>query len=108
MTRRLLWSTPWRPERTIAFAAIGTRHVTGLVGAHNLPGLTGATADGSTWQVSDGILQVTPPPQEDARQVSVLSASIRRINGPSGLGRAIRVPAAAPGSPAFPVHSRDR
>ena len=45
MTRRLLWSTPWRPERTIAFAAIGTRHVTGLVGAHNLPGLTGATAD---------------------------------------------------------------
>ena len=52
MTRRLLWSTPWRPERTIAFAAIGTRHVIGLVGAHNLPGLTGATADGSTWQVS--------------------------------------------------------
>ena len=108
MTRRLLWSTPWRPERTIAFAAIGTRHVTGLVGAHNLPGLTGATADGSTWQVSDGILQVTPPPQEDARQASVLSASIRRINGPSGLGRAIRVPAAAPGAPAFPVRSCDR
>src|SRR5262249_4136645 len=30
MTRRLLWSTPWRPERTIAFAAIGTGHVIGL------------------------------------------------------------------------------
>ena len=40
MTRRLLWSTTWRPERTIAFAAIGTRHVTGLVGAHNLTGLS--------------------------------------------------------------------
>jgi hypothetical protein len=61
MTRRLLWSTSWQPERTIAFAAIGTRHVIGLVGAHNLPGLTGATAEGSTWQVSHGILQVTPP-----------------------------------------------
>ena len=31
---------------------IGTRHVTGLVGAHNLPGLSGATADGGTWQIS--------------------------------------------------------
>jgi len=61
MTRRLLWSTTWRPERTIAFAAIGTRHVTGLVGAHNLPGLSGATADGGTWQISHGIVRVTPP-----------------------------------------------
>jgi hypothetical protein len=51
MTRRLLWSTPWRPERTIAFAAIGAGPVIGLVGAHNLSGLTGATADGGTWQV---------------------------------------------------------
>ena len=66
MTRRLLWSTPWRPERTIAFAAIGTRHVIGLVGAHNLPGLTGATPDGSTWQVShlqpgQSLSVITPP-----------------------------------------------
>ena len=59
MTRRLLWSTPWRPERTLAFAAIGTGRVIGLVGAHNLPGLTGATANGGTWQVSDGILRRT-------------------------------------------------
>jgi hypothetical protein len=34
--------------------------VIGLVGAHNLPGLTGATADGSIWQVSYGMLRVTP------------------------------------------------
>jgi hypothetical protein len=60
MTRRLLWSTSWRPERTIAFAAIGTRPVISLVGAHNLPGLGGATADGGTWQVSHGILRVAP------------------------------------------------
>src|SRR5690349_5691318 len=57
MTRRLLWSTTWRPERTIAFAALGTAPVIGLVGAHNLPGLTGATADGSTWHVTDGIFR---------------------------------------------------
>jgi hypothetical protein len=62
MTRRLLWSTPWRPERTLAFAAIGTTDVIGLVGAHNLPGLTGATGDGSTWQVSDGLLRLTRHP----------------------------------------------
>jgi len=45
---------------TIAFAAIGAEHVIGLAGAHTLPGLAGATADGGTWQVSHGILQVTP------------------------------------------------
>ena len=61
MTRRLLWSTPWRPERTLGFAAVGTGHVIDLVGAHNLPGLTGATADGGTWQVSNGLLRVIPP-----------------------------------------------
>ena len=67
MTRRLLWSTTWRPERTIAFAAIGTRPVTSLVGAHNLPGLAGATKDGGTWQISHGIVRVTPPSPEDAQ-----------------------------------------
>jgi hypothetical protein len=62
MTRRLLWSTSWRPERTIAFAAIGAESVVGLVGAQALPGLAGATADGSTWQVCRGILQITRRP----------------------------------------------
>jgi len=62
MARRLLWSTPWRPERTLAFAAIGTRPVIGLVGAHNLPGLTGPTADGGTWQIHDGLLRLTGHP----------------------------------------------
>jgi hypothetical protein len=57
MTRRLLWSTPWQPGRTIAFAALGTHRAIGLVGACNLPGLTGATADGGTWTVRDGQLQ---------------------------------------------------
>ena len=57
MTRRLLWSTAWRPERTIAFAGIGTERAIGLVGAVNLPGLAGATADGGTWVVRDGQIQ---------------------------------------------------
>jgi hypothetical protein len=60
MTRRLLWSTPWQPGRTLAFAALGAQRVIGLVGAHNLPGLAGATADGRTWTVCNGSIQVTP------------------------------------------------
>jgi len=56
MTRRLLWSTPWEPGRTIAFAALGTERAVGLVGADNLSGLTGATAHGGTWAVRDGQL----------------------------------------------------
>jgi hypothetical protein len=60
MTRRLLWSTPWQPGRTLAFAALGTQHAIGLVGACNLQGLAGATADGGTWTVRDGNLQVAP------------------------------------------------
>jgi hypothetical protein len=57
MTRRLLWSTSWRPERTIAFAGIGAPLAIGLVGADNLPGLAGATATGGTWAVRDGQIQ---------------------------------------------------
>jgi hypothetical protein len=54
MTRRLLWSTPWQPGRTLAFAALGTSSAIALVGARNLQGLTGATPDGGTWTVSHG------------------------------------------------------
>ena len=49
-----MWSTPWQPERTIAFADIGTSRAIGLVGAVNLLGLTGATTDGGTWTVRVG------------------------------------------------------
>jgi hypothetical protein len=58
MTRRLLWSTPWQPARTLAFAALGTQRAIGLVGAHNLQGLAGATADGGTWTVCNGTIHV--------------------------------------------------
>jgi len=58
MTRRLLWSTPWQPGRTLAFAALGTQRAIGLVGAHNLQGLAGTTADGGTWTVCNGSIHV--------------------------------------------------
>ena len=73
MTRRLLWSTSWQPGRTIACAALGTGHAIGLVGAHNLPGLTGATADGGTWLVSHGNLHVavaSPRPRAEASSIA--------------------------------------
>jgi hypothetical protein len=60
MTRRLLWSTTWQPGRTIAFAALGTQPAIGLVGAHNLQGLAGATAVGGTWTVCNGTIHVAP------------------------------------------------
>jgi hypothetical protein len=60
MTRRLLWSTSWQPGRTLAFAPLGTQRAIGLVGAYNLQGLAGATADGGTWTVCDGKIQVVP------------------------------------------------
>jgi len=58
LTRRLLWSTGWQPERTVACAAIGSEAVIGLVGAAHLSGLTGATTDGGCWAVSDETLRV--------------------------------------------------
>jgi hypothetical protein len=61
LTRRLLWSTSWQPGRTIALAGLGTPQAIGLVGAHNLAGLSGATADGRTWAVRDGLLQIAGP-----------------------------------------------
>lgn len=61
MTRRLLWSTPWEPSRTIAFASVGSEHAIGLVGADYLTGLAGATADGRSWTVLDGQLQIAAP-----------------------------------------------
>jgi hypothetical protein len=57
MTRRLLWSTPWRPGRTLATAAIGDPRTLALVGLINLNGLAGTTAHGTPWLVDDDTLQ---------------------------------------------------
>lgn len=66
MTRRLLWSTPWSPARTLATAAIGDPRTLALVGLPNLDGLAGATADGASWLVADDSL-MHPVHTEDRR-----------------------------------------
>ncbi|MEY9932464.1 hypothetical protein ABH926_007115 [Catenulispora sp. GP43] len=61
MTRRLLWSTAWRAERTLATAAVGRPSALALVGTHHLRGLSGAAADGTGWSVAgDGRVVLTP------------------------------------------------
>jgi hypothetical protein len=55
MTRRLLWSTPWQPRRTLALGDHLARAAGTLVGIHNVEGLTGTTATG-TWAIRDGHL----------------------------------------------------
>ncbi|MFJ1831420.1 hypothetical protein ACIO6T_42405 [Streptomyces sp. NPDC087532] len=60
MTRRLLWSTPWSPARTLATAGIGDPRTLALVGLTNLDGLTGASADGASWLVAhDSLVHLT-------------------------------------------------
>ncbi|GAA1026546.1 MULTISPECIES: type 1 periplasmic-binding domain-containing protein [Amycolatopsis] len=53
MTRRLLWSTRWSPDRTLATAGIGDPRTLALVGLANLDGLAGVTAAGASWSVAD-------------------------------------------------------
>ncbi|MFJ6727975.1 hypothetical protein ACIQPQ_24060 [Streptomyces sp. NPDC091281] len=61
MTRRLLWSTPWRPGHTLATAEIGDPRTLALVGPAHLDGLTGTTADGAPWHVTDDLLRHPAP-----------------------------------------------
>ncbi|MEV7010787.1 hypothetical protein [Streptosporangium sp. NPDC051022] len=62
MTRRLLWSTPWSPARTLATAGIGDPGALALVGLADLDGLAGADADGTSWLVAhDRLVRLTRP-----------------------------------------------
>ncbi|MFB6879130.1 hypothetical protein [Streptomyces sp. NPDC056323] len=62
VARRLLWSTSWRPDRTLATAAIGRPATLALVDAQQLSGLTGTCANGATWTVTEaGALAITGP-----------------------------------------------
>lgn len=60
MTRRLLWSTPWQPQRTLVFGEHLAHAATALVGTHNVEGLAGTTAAG-TWIVHDEQLTLSEP-----------------------------------------------
>ncbi|GGM62182.1 hypothetical protein ACFFX1_06295 [Dactylosporangium sucinum] len=56
MARRLLWSTTWRPERTILAAALSERATLDLVGLVNLDGITGVTESGDAWRIENGVV----------------------------------------------------
>jgi hypothetical protein len=51
MTRRLLWSTPWKPSRTLLAGGVSERDTLDLVGLFNLPGIAGVTSDGQPWHL---------------------------------------------------------
>ncbi|MES9558842.1 MULTISPECIES: hypothetical protein [unclassified Streptomyces] len=61
MTRRLLWSTPWQPARTLLTGAVSDRRTLDLVGLHNLPGIGGVTSDGDAWHLGPDDHIVTAP-----------------------------------------------
>ncbi|MEU0556677.1 hypothetical protein [Dactylosporangium sp. NPDC006015] len=56
MTRRLLWSTSWRPARTILAAALSGRAALDLVGLANLDGITGVTESGRAWRIEHEVV----------------------------------------------------
>jgi hypothetical protein len=60
MTRRLLWSTPWQPRRTLVLGDHLAHAAATLVGIHNVEGLAGTTATG-TWAIRDGHLTFGEP-----------------------------------------------
>lgn len=51
MTRRLLWSTHWKPTAALLAAAVSAPGALDLVGRHNLPGIAGVTNDGEPWHL---------------------------------------------------------
>ena len=105
MTRRLLWSTSWEPGRTIAFASLGSEHAIGLVGAGHLTGLAGATADGRSWTVRDGQLQVAAQGSGDDVTTAALCPFQRRhhLIAQTTCGMSNRPASAATGDPPLPL-----
>lgn len=51
MTRRLLWSTPWKPAHALLAGALCEPGTLDLVGLHNIPGIAGVTRDGQSWHL---------------------------------------------------------
>jgi len=51
MTRRLLWSTPWKPAAALLAGDLSERRTLDLVGAHNLAGIAGVTRTGGSWRL---------------------------------------------------------
>ncbi|MFW5417919.1 ABC transporter substrate-binding protein [Nocardiopsis sp. CNT-189] len=53
MIRRLAWSTPWTPRRTLALGAAAVR-AGRLAGADLAEGMRGAHPDGALWRITGG------------------------------------------------------
>ena len=53
MTRRLAWSTPWQPARTLALGSSTVHETVRLAGARVLEGMCGAHPGGVLWQIRD-------------------------------------------------------
>ncbi|MFC8230146.1 ABC transporter substrate-binding protein [Streptomyces sp. NPDC057287] len=63
LARRLRHSTEWDPARTCAFASLQDPRLPGLAGPGAVDGLSGATAEGGTWEVRRHRITVHPPEQ---------------------------------------------
>lgn len=61
MTRRLAWSTPWEPRRTLALGSNSVHEAMRLAGAGVLEGLRGAHPDGTLWCARGGHLEPMHP-----------------------------------------------
>lgn len=59
---RLLATKTWRPDRTIAFAALADPTLPGRTGPDATDGMFGATEDGRRWTFFDGMLVTDPEP----------------------------------------------
>jgi len=64
MTRRLLWSTSWRPARALLAGSVSDPGTLDLVGLINLSGIAGTTSDGGDWHLSAGDRIITNPRDE--------------------------------------------
>ncbi len=52
MTRRLLWSTPWTPMRSLLSGDISDPRTLALVGLDDLEGIAGVTRGGKPWHLA--------------------------------------------------------
>jgi hypothetical protein len=51
MTRRLLWSAPWKPAHALLAGVVSDRYMLDLVGLHNLQGIASVTREGRLWHL---------------------------------------------------------
>jgi hypothetical protein len=65
MIRRLVWSTNWKPSRTIGFASATSTTMLQLADTHNLEGLIGATTEGGIWGIVHHLYTELGPEEQE-------------------------------------------